>query len=94
MYDPTLDADNFQSLLTIPVCVGIAISTSRRRKQLADRAQQVVLACARFDTDGKLMVTHEGLLPCQKITVQHNQRVSKACRVWDGADQSFFETVV
>lgn len=45
--------------------------------QLADRAQQVLLACARFDSDGRLMVTHEGLLPCQKITIQENQRVSR-----------------
>ena len=62
------------SLMTIPVCFAIAYSTSRRQKKLADKAQQVILACARFDTEGKLMVTVEGLLPCQSVTVHENER--------------------
>jgi hypothetical protein len=33
-----------------------------------------VLASATFDHDGKILVTPEGLLPCQKITRQYNQR--------------------
>jgi hypothetical protein len=48
----------------------------RRRAQFAGRAQQVVLAAAIFDKDGKLMVTPEGLLPSQKITNSFNERVS------------------
>ncbi|KAK3072048.1 hypothetical protein LTS18_014718, partial [Coniosporium uncinatum] len=52
----------------------IALLTQRRRKQLADRAQHVVLASATFDPDGRLLVTPEGLLPAQKITRQYNQR--------------------
>ena len=47
----------------------------RRRRQLADRAQHVVLASATFDPDGRLLVTQEGLMPSQKITKQYNQRV-------------------
>jgi hypothetical protein len=50
------------------------ILTQRRKKQLEDRAQHVVLASATFDHDGKILVTPEGLLPCQKITRQYNQR--------------------
>ena len=45
------------------------------RKLSADRAQQVVLACATFDMDGKLMVTPEGLLPCREITDSYAERV-------------------
>jgi hypothetical protein len=51
-----------------------AVLTQRRKKQLEDRAQHVVLASATFDQDGKILVTPEGLLPCQKITRQYNQR--------------------
>lgn len=58
----------------MPVCLFIAVKANRRHKQLADRAQQVVLACARFDSEGRLMVTHEGLLPCQNITMHENQK--------------------
>jgi hypothetical protein len=50
------------------------MQAKRRQKQLADRAQQVVLACARFDPEGRLMVTHEGLLPCQNMTMHENQK--------------------
>lgn len=56
----------------------------RRRRQLADRAQQVVLACARFDPDGRLLVTQDGQLPSQKITVDKNQRVGAFCRLEAG----------
>lgn len=50
------------------------ILTQRRKKELEDRAQHVVLASATFDADGKILVTPEGLLPCQKVTRQYNQR--------------------
>ncbi|KAF1988073.1 hypothetical protein K402DRAFT_40426 [Aulographum hederae CBS 113979] len=62
------------SLIACSACLFIALVTQRRRKQLADRAQHVVLACATFDADGKLLVTSEGILPSQKITKQYNQR--------------------
>lgn len=44
---------------------------------LKDRAQQVVLAVATFDADGKLLVSQSGLMPCQTITRQFQQRVSQ-----------------
>jgi hypothetical protein len=44
---------------------------------LKDRAQQVVLAVATFDADGKLLVSQSGLMPCQTITRQFQQRVSR-----------------
>jgi hypothetical protein len=43
---------------------------------LKDRAQQVVLAVATFDVDGRLLVSQGGLMPCQTITRQFHQRVS------------------
>lgn len=43
---------------------------------LKDRAKQVVLACATFDSDGRLLVSQSGLMPCQTITNQFHQRVS------------------
>jgi hypothetical protein len=43
---------------------------------LKDRAQQVVLAVATFDAEGRLLVSQGGLMPCQTITRQFHQRVS------------------
>jgi hypothetical protein len=48
----------------------------RRRALSANRAEQVVLAAAIFDKNGRLMVTPEGLLPSQKITNSFIERVS------------------
>jgi hypothetical protein len=59
----------------------------RQRKMLKDRAQQVVLAIATFDAQGKLLVSQSGLMPCQTITRQFHQRVSFEdlhCRQVDG----------
>jgi hypothetical protein len=44
---------------------------------LKDRAQQVVLAVATFDAEGRLLVSQSGLMPCQTITRQFHQRVSR-----------------
>jgi hypothetical protein len=41
---------------------------------MKDRAQQVVLAIATFDAEGRLLVTPSGLMPCQTITKQYHQR--------------------
>lgn len=62
------------SLIACVVCLTFALLNQRRKKQLADRAQHVVLASATFDSDGKILVTNEGLMPCQKVTRQFNQR--------------------
>ena len=64
-----------QSLLACFVCLIFGFLTQVRKKQLADRAQHVVLASVTFDPDGKILVTQEGLMPSQKITKQYNQRV-------------------
>ncbi|OJD33619.1 mhyt domain signaling protein [Diplodia corticola] len=64
----------FLCVAALCVCFLLLWLTSRRRRQLADRAQHVVLASATFDMDGKILVTQEGLLPCQKITRKYNQR--------------------
>ncbi|KAE9986520.1 hypothetical protein EG328_005406 [Venturia inaequalis] len=62
------------SLLACVVCFAFGLLTQRRKKQLADRAQHVMLASVTFDPDGKLLVTQEGILPAQKVTRQYNQR--------------------
>jgi NO-binding membrane sensor protein with MHYT domain len=68
----------FQSLLSCVVCFAFAFLTQRRKKQLADRAQHVVIASATFDQEGKLLVTQEGLIPSRKVTKQFNQKVFRA----------------
>ncbi|KAL6714831.1 hypothetical protein ACLMJK_007091 [Lecanora helva] len=54
--------------------ITIAAFGQRSRQRSADRAQQVVLACATFDSEGRLMVTPEGLLPSRKITESYIER--------------------
>ncbi|KAK7555760.1 hypothetical protein IWX49DRAFT_82257 [Phyllosticta citricarpa] len=61
-------------IMALLVCFLMMWLTSQRKKHLADRAQHVVLASATFDPDGKILVTQEGILPCQKITRRYNQR--------------------
>ena len=59
------------AVLSVSACVILlAIVLLRGRKILLTktRAQQVVLACAYFDENGKLMLTRDGTLPCEKIT--------------------------
>ncbi|MCJ1308354.1 hypothetical protein MMC25_002007 [Agyrium rufum] len=63
--------------LAIGCCFALlvfALIGQRSRQKYADRAQQVVLACATWDPEGRLMVTPEGLLPCRKITNSYVQR--------------------
>jgi NO-binding membrane sensor protein with MHYT domain len=62
------------SLLACVVCLIFAFLTQRHKKQLADRAQHVVLASAIFDHEGRILVTQEGLPPCRKVTKQFNQK--------------------
>ena len=63
-----------QSFLACIICLTLAFLTQRRKRQLAARAQHVVLASATFDPEGRLLVTQEGLLPSRKITNVFNQR--------------------
>ncbi|KAF2665308.1 hypothetical protein BT63DRAFT_61459 [Microthyrium microscopicum] len=62
------------AILACAVCFVFAFLTQRRKRMLADRAQHVVLASATFDSEGKLLVTQEGLPPCRKVTKQFNQK--------------------
>ncbi|KAH8897836.1 hypothetical protein GQ53DRAFT_637355 [Thozetella sp. PMI_491] len=50
------------------VMAGTAIYTARVMKRYANKAQQVVLASAIFDQQGRVLVTPDGLLPSEKIT--------------------------
>ncbi|KFY31704.1 hypothetical protein V493_00884 [Pseudogymnoascus sp. VKM F-4281 (FW-2241)] len=61
-------------VLSVAACliiVALAVVTQRRRTRSANRAQQVVLASAIFDHNGRLLVTPEGLLPNQKVTTSY-----------------------
>ncbi|RMZ89290.1 hypothetical protein DV736_g3472, partial [Chaetothyriales sp. CBS 134916] len=56
------------SLATCFLLLIVVIIRGRKNRLLHNRAQQLVLACAYFDESGRVMVTPEGALPCQKIT--------------------------
>ncbi|KAF2635994.1 hypothetical protein P280DRAFT_534249 [Massarina eburnea CBS 473.64] len=56
------------------VCFAMGFLKQVHKRKLRDRAEQVVLAVAMFDSDGKLLVTPAGLMPCQTITRQFHQR--------------------
>ena len=67
------------SVFALIACVTLmtfAVLAQRRRSLQADRAQQVVLACAYFDQEGRIMVTPEGQLVNTKITKSYLERVS------------------
>lgn len=72
------DADTCQSLGCCVALFIFALLGQRSKARSADRAQQVVLACATFDEDGRIMVTPDGLLPCRKITNSYIERVRTA----------------
>ncbi|KAL3427705.1 Signaling protein YkoW [Phlyctema vagabunda] len=58
-------------VLSVGACILLFTMTflaQRRRSLSANRAQQVVLAAAVFDNEGRLLVSPEGLLPNRKIT--------------------------
>ncbi len=57
-----------QSLAACAILSTFAILAQRKRQTSAVRAKQIVLACAIFDPDGRLLVSPEGILPRQKIT--------------------------
>jgi len=56
------------------LCFLLGFLKQRQRRMHKDRAQHVVLAVATFDTNGKLLVSQSGLMPCQTITRQFQQR--------------------
>ena len=58
-------------VLIVIACIG-----QRSKTQTATKARAVALASATFDSDGRILVTSEGLLPCRKITNSDLERVS------------------
>ncbi|KAI4665173.1 uncharacterized protein J4E88_010621 [Alternaria novae-zelandiae] len=56
------------------VCFLLGFIKQRQRRLEKNRAQQVVLAIATFDPEGRLLVSQSGLMPCQTITHQFHQR--------------------
>ncbi|KUJ13484.1 uncharacterized protein LY89DRAFT_591314 [Mollisia scopiformis] len=63
-------------VLSIAACFILIVFTflaQRRRSRSANKARQVVLACAIFDSNGRIMVTPEGLLPNEKITASYRE---------------------
>lgn len=63
------------------ICI-IALSvfyTARIMSRSASKAQQVVLATAIFDRQGRVLVSPEGLLPSEKIT---DSFLEKVCKGW------------
>lgn len=68
-------ADTQQSVSACVVLLAIVLLHGRKRRLTKHRAQQVVLACGYFDLDGKLMLTRDGSLPCEKITNRFVEKV-------------------
>lgn len=52
-----------------------AIIRGWRMRTARTKAQRLVLACAYFDKDGKLMVTEQGILPSESITDHYLEKV-------------------
>ncbi|KAG7115853.1 Signaling protein YkoW like [Verticillium longisporum] len=56
------------SFCACSIMAGVAIYTARVMRRYANKAQQVVLAAAVFDPQGRILVNPDGLLPSEKIT--------------------------
>lgn len=54
--------------------LGVLAITRARQGMLKSRSQKVMLACAMFDPDGKILVTTEGVLPAREITDKYLHR--------------------
>ncbi|KAI5359867.1 Putative MHYT domain-containing protein [Septoria linicola] len=54
--------------------MGVLFVTRARNRLLRSRSQKVMLACAMFDPDGKILVTTEGVLPAREITDKYHHR--------------------
>jgi hypothetical protein len=70
-----VSANLLQSIVACFILLVFTMLAHRRRSRSANRAQQVVLACAIFDEDGRIMVTPEGSLPNRKVTTSNMERV-------------------
>ncbi|KAK1812260.1 hypothetical protein LTR12_013349 [Friedmanniomyces endolithicus] len=56
------------------IVIGVLFFTRHRRQILKTRSQKVMLACAMFDPDGRILVTTEGVLPAREITDKYQHR--------------------
>lgn len=61
----------------------VAFIRGRNKRTARIKAQRLVLACAYFDDEGRLMVTQEGTLPSEKITNHYVEKVSTSERRFD-----------
>jgi NO-binding membrane sensor protein with MHYT domain len=68
-------ADIKQSVAACFILLIFTMLAQRRRSRSANRAQEVVLACAIFDPNGRIMVTPDGVLPNRKVTTSYVERV-------------------
>ncbi|GAO48507.1 hypothetical protein SAICODRAFT_92499 [Saitoella complicata NRRL Y-17804] len=62
------------SCVSCVVLLGLAWEANRRAQARKDRAQQVVLASAIFDHEGRVMVTTDGMFPNREITDQFHEK--------------------
>lgn len=76
-----IKARNIQVEVAGALCAAAAVSvlgvlclTQYRTNKLKRSAQKVMLACAVFDPDGKVLVTTDGALPAREITNQYHHR--------------------
>lgn len=77
-------AESRQTTVIAVICLAIAaaavmfataVLSAKTRKSYATKSQQVVLASAVFDKEGRIMVTPDGLIPSEKITQTFPQKV-------------------
>lgn len=54
--------------------LGVLLITRARHRMQKSRSQKVMLACAMFDPDGRVLVTTEGILPSREITDKYHHR--------------------
>ncbi|KAI4906675.1 hypothetical protein J4E90_010363 [Alternaria incomplexa] len=74
LYERSASLIENQCLSACAVCFLLGFIKQRQRRLEKNRAQQVVLAIATFDPEGRLLVSQSGLMPCQTITHQFHQR--------------------
>lgn len=58
----------------VAIILGVLFYTRRRSRVLRRSSRKVMLACAMFDPDGRILVTTEGVLPAREITDKFNPR--------------------
>ncbi|KAK1753776.1 hypothetical protein QBC47DRAFT_404118 [Echria macrotheca] len=74
MRNTTIIVVSCLSVATCMVMAGLAISSARMRKGYASKAQQITIAAAVFDKQGRILVTPDGCLPSEEITSTFMQK--------------------